>query len=166
MIKEPYYNSRGDLYYDFQSYATSGVIVTEHYGEEFQQNLVEKIVSHKISILSPSAIAENDNFTLHFKIEKVQSTLPSSKDKITLMNVNLGINQSLHNASFSPPGFRKYATITRNFDNSDLAKVDLKMMPGFKLNWWHTGSEEIPTPDLVWNRDKGKQGKKSKHFVR
>ena len=129
--------------YEIYSSATSGVITSQYFGEDFQADLVEKQTDYWISVNPPTSCIYNENVTLHFKTEKV--SMSSEHDYVNIDGINLDSNISVAFKNFTPPGTTwKVNTMSRDVSSSVVEKTKLALMPGFQFSWWYTGDEVTP----------------------
>ena len=106
-IKAPEYNGYG-LAIFIKTSATSGVVTTQHYGEKFQKNLVEKRLTYSIHVVLES-VKKNRNVTLHFKVEKVSMTglARGSTEYLSFDNRKIGTNLTSAYRNLTPPYFMR-----------------------------------------------------------
>ena len=159
-ITLPYYNSYNGLNIEISTSATSGVVTTQHYGDQFKPELVERKLWYNVYVWPPESVRNNENVTLHLKVEKLSMTgLPSgSKDEV-YMDAYLDAEQTTVYKNFTPPVFRRYMTLQRDVSYKDVETQKLDLMPGFRISWWYSGEEF--TPD-----NKYKDNWMTKKFVR
>ena len=148
-IKAPSFSSYDDrLYIDFATVATSGAVTTEFYREQFKSQLVERKLVYTVKIHPPFSVMDNENLTLHFKVEKVSMTglSPGSKDEVEIDHTNLDADQITANRDFKPPGYEKSIKLSRDVSSEDVEShfKKLNQMPGFKFSWWYSGMEVTP----------------------
>ena len=152
--------------YTFTS-ATSGVVSTQYYGEEFQSELVERIIKYGVFVNPPESVKYNKNVTLQFKVEEVRMNgLTTDKEgrmkeefDYSLTGNFLVADQTTY-VNYTPPKyFSRYIRVSRSVSAEDVEEQKLSLMPGFRLTWWYAG-EEV---SLV---RKYKDDKWNKQFVR
>ena len=166
MIESPSYASDG-LYIYINTSATSGVVTTQHYGDPFIPELVERKLLYRVRVHAPKSVKRNENVTLHFKVEKVSMTglASNSKDKVRMaMGDGLGLgnldaDQTTAYKNFTPSGNTKRMDLSRDVSSEDVEAQRLDLMPGFKFSWWYTGAEITPY-------NKFKDNEMNKQFVR
>ena len=144
-IKSPDYGSGLDIY--IYTTATSGVVTTQHYGEQFRPELVERTLYYKVWVYPPESVKRNVNVTLHFKLEKVSMTglAQGSKDEISIGWKNdLDSDQTTVYKNFTPPVEYKYMRLERDVSSEDVETQKLDVMPGFRFSWWYSGAEVKP----------------------
>ena len=148
-IKAPSFSSYDDrLHIDFATVAASGVVTTEYYSEQFKSELVERKLEYTVIIHPPFSVMDNENLTLHFKVEKVSMTglAPGSKDEVEIDRTNLDADQLTAYTNFTPPGYKQSIKISRDVSSEDVESHSQKLdvMPGFKFSWWYSGMEVTP----------------------
>ena len=154
------------LKFNIQTSALAGTIYTQYFGEPFQKNKVTKKVSLSVTVNIPGSILDDTNVTLHFNVEK-QSMLGLSDEseeqyELSLMNDGgEGILQPhliFVNRSFTPPRFydRSFGLIKRDVTSKDIDALEMKLMPGFKFNWFYTGNQFPPESLSFYQDDENK----------
>ena len=142
--------------------ATSGVVNTQYYGQQFISELVEKKIEYRVHVFPPKSVQYNKNVTLHFSLERVSMTglTGDSKDEVYIEGFgDLDTDQSTAFTNSTPPGVYRYIIFTQDVSSEVVEQQKLDMMPGFRLSWWYTGAEV--TPERRFKNDKI-----TKHFVR
>ena len=163
-ITSPFYDIFG-LTIVISTSATSGVVNTQHYGEKFRPELEERKLYYKVYVYPPDSVKNNENVTLHFKVEKVsmKGLSPGSTDIIGIDFIELDEGLKTIFKNFTPPltfyGYQRSLKLNRGVGSEDIAIQNLDLQPGFKFSWWYTGSNV--TPD-----DKYKDRKITKYFLR
>ena len=67
--------------------ATSGVIITQYFGNDYKPNLVQATTAIIIKIFIPALALDNDNVTLHINLEKNSMTdLPSGFERFMVFD--------------------------------------------------------------------------------
>ena len=158
-IKAPYWRY-GALQIDLSTSATSGVVTTQHFGEKFMPELVERNLWYWVNVYPPKSILGNENVTLHFKVEKVSMTglvrkRGGTKDQVLMEGRELGAYQKTTYKNFTPSaGDDSYSIYTMRDQVSyeDVESQNLNVMPGLRFSWWYTG-EEL-TPDNKYKDEK------------
>ena len=168
------YTEIGSQYKGFDGYpeiqmntgATSGVVSTQHYGEQFIPDLVERNLMYYVNVYTPESVRDNENVTKHFKVEKVSMNGLSgrSQDTVSMKVSNnaiyLDAKKIFEYRNVTPPRiYYGYTSLYRRVSSSDFEQVKLNVMPGFRFSWWYTGAEV--TPD-----HKYKDRERTKLFVR
>ena len=142
----------------FDTSATKGEIFTEAFGNMFDVDKVEPDIKIEINIHPPQSVLAEQDVTLHFELEKVSMrNIIGGFEKYEEDN-----GSSIHPFSnniyrnYSPPA--DYDEIMRefrilNFERlvpiEDLKKMEMPVMPGFKLKWhytWGLAGEVQPDP--------------------
>ena len=128
--------------YTISTSATSGVFTTQYFGENYNPNLVDHRQAYRIEVLPPQSIRDNENVTLHFKLEKL--SLPGFDD--IGFDVTLAIDKDVKffDTSFTPPGGVQYIDNFRFVNKKEIADLNLKLMPGFQFSWYYTGVDFDP----------------------
>ena len=169
-MDSPYYDSSVGAYTDHLNFhigtaATSGVVTTQHYGEQFRPELVERKLRCMVNVYPPWNVWSDENTTLHFKMDKVSMTglLEGSRHKVYMEGLGfLDASQTTAYTNFSPPagkyGFRDMF-VSQVVSSLDVETQKLDLMPGFRFSWWYTGAEILP--DNEYNN-----AKITKQFVR
>ena len=152
--KNPEYDLHSEYYLSssVDSCATSGAVTTQYYGEQYQPELVERALEYKVSVNPPVSLRDNENVTLHFKLEKV-SMIGLSMDSEDKFDFDFDIeelndaDQTTLYKNFTPPGEERFLYLSRYVSSDEeVDQQKLEMMPGFRLSWWYSGVAEI-TPD-------------------
>ena len=73
-IRRTYTDKYGVQNYQIITSATSGVVTTQYFGEQFKKGLVEKKAWFFVYVYPPDSAKNNKNVTLHFNLEKVSMT--------------------------------------------------------------------------------------------
>ena len=130
--------------------ATSGVISTQYFGNNYKPNLVQDSTLSIIKIFIPALALDNDNVTLHINLEKNSMTdLPSGYERFMVFDKGftyLDAEETQYNRKYSPPNqdpsthFRVFALI-RNVHPDILNDQNLETMPGFNLSWYFSGAD-------------------------
>ena len=134
--------------------ATSGVVTTQYFGEEYQQSLVQRKVYYQVSVYPPEKIRNNNNVTLHFNLEKVSMTgLSNGYDNTGLDGGKIEAELTSISFNFTPPGSwnRSIFLNRNNINEADFQNIDLEAMPGFRFSWHYTGLGENVTPDTRYS---------------
>ena len=172
-IDKPYSDEVEGLTYDISTTATSGVITTQYYGEKIMPDQVERKLHYGIDVYPPLSVLENENVTMHFKMEKASmlGLTSGNFDFLMMSGIKLGEddNQTILYTNFTPPKgpsdyfTYKYCRLIRDVSFKDVETQELEVMPGFRLSWWYTAAPGIEiTPDASFKNDK----EINEHFVR
>ena len=159
-ITSPFYNEYNFGIHNYiDTAATSGVVTTQNYGEHFMPELVETDLHYRVLVHSPESVMDNNNMTLHFKMEKVSMT-GGTWDRVWYFdNGYLDADQSTTYTNFTPPGSNRSMFLHRRVSTEDVETQKLDLMPGFNLSWWYSGAEV--TPDKKYKNEGN-----TKQFVR
>ena len=113
-------------------------------------------------IYPPEDVRNNENVTLHFKLEKVSmKELSRGKtDTIRIQWTSPDVAQRSMYKNFTPPeDVYRYMFLSRDVSVEDVEAQKLVVMPGFSFSWWYTGAKVIP-------ENKYKDEEITQHFVR
>ena len=148
----------------------TGVITTQHFGEKFMTEQVERKPRYTIYVYPPESVKDNENVTLHLKVDKssMKGLARGSEDEVFTKGQFYG-DETHQYTNFTPPftdfspseeSKYPYITLSRDVSADDVARQDV--MPGFTFSWWYTTNTgtEI-TPDSKYN-----DIEMTKHFVR
>ena len=137
--------------FDIETSATSGVVTTEHFGEDFQPELVEHNVIYQFYLWTPESVWDNPNVTLHLDLEKVSLLELSDKDSVDDVKVHgRVIPPEMTTFNFTSrkgygPGSSRFPTygvsLERYLRYENLDLMNQEKMPGFRLKWYYSGSE-------------------------
>ena len=148
-------NEIGQLTYFIFTSATSGVVTTQYFGEQYQPSLMEKKVLFAVLVYPPKSVNNYTNVTLHFNLEKV-STTGLSKDLDITYVYDSSLEEGLKSVSvdFIPPagdeGFRFVQL--RRYIEEDFTNIEMESMPGFRMSWHYTGLGDNVTPDSRFSK--------------
>ena len=161
LIKSPFYSlfPFSGLNIIIESTATSGVVTTQYYGEQFRPELVERKLKYTVKVHPPKKY--NSNVKMHFKVEKVsmKGLARGSKDNVDVELLgSLDADQTTAYKNYTSRVWREIE-VTRDVSSEDVETQMLKLMPGFRFSWWYTGAEF--TPD-----NKYKDNEINRQFVR
>ena len=169
LIMTPHYSKYGGLNFYINTAATSGVVTTQYYGEQFTPELVERKLWYNVNVYPPESVMNNTNVTLHFKVEQVSMTelAKDSKDTVSIDRVP----DDQMTANFTPPGPDSYSPfpyrsvkLSRDVSSEDVESQRLDVMPGFRFSWWYSGAEV--TPDNRFKDEKMTKYNINKNFAR
>ena len=145
-INIPSYNDFDGLNYWVSTAATSGIISTQHFGENFDADKVETKLYYSVDVYPPENVIKNPNVTLHFEIERISmkgllyghDSLQFGWDEVI---------ENIESQNYTPPGYSRYISLTRfNVIPSDVNRQKLNLMPGFRFKWYYSGAEVVPEP--------------------
>ena len=140
--------------YIISTSATSGVITTQYYEEQYQSHLVETRPYYHINVYPPESVRNNTNVTLHLKLEKLTMTgLPRAQgifDNIMVEGKSLDEGLTSITLNFTPPAGPNNARSMRlwrlNIPYENIIKNEMKLMPGFRLSWYYSGLSREMAP--------------------
>ena len=164
-IKRPYPNDNvdGRLHYDLETSATSGVVSTQYFEEQYQPSLLKRNVYYDVKVYPPKSVVKSKNVTVHLNLEKVSITdLSEGYDIISVEKRVLEGWLTSVPVNFTPPASRPnydYITVTlsRNVMNDeDFTNIEMAVMPGFRLSWHYTGLADT-TPDSRYSDNQENQ---------
>ena len=152
------------------TWANSGVVTSQNYGQKMEPNLVERKLYFQVFVFSPKSATLNKNVTLHLKVDKVTMTNLAfgNKDKVYMEGFEgqLDDDKTTFYANFTPPqkapNKSRRISLTRNLRSEEVDKQRLDQMPGFRVSWWYTGTEEV-TPEDTFTY---KNIEYNRHFTR
>ena len=150
-IKSPCASSmhQTDLFFDIDTSDVTGVLATQFYGEKFQSELVDRKSVYYFCVYTPASVRDNENVTLHIKVEKVSMKGLSwhSKDDIYVDEFRWIFKDQTKYTNFTNPLPIQYCgNYKRDVTSEEVDKQKLDVMPGFKLSWWYTGVKVTPHP--------------------
>ena len=136
----------GYSYAAVETYAASGTIFTQYFGEPFDPELLEKDVELSVQI---HPINEDDNTTLHIDFEKISLTyLSSGYDELSLQTNTylLGwkketiLDERFGTKNYTPP-ISRVINFRRKVIKEDVRRQKLDQVPGFKISWHYSDRE-------------------------
>ena len=147
-------NDDDGLNYLIDTSATSGVVTTQYFREQYQPSRVRRKVYYQVGVYPPESVRNNTNVTLHFNLEKVSMT--GLADGLRVDGVqNLESELTSYSRAFSPPADDddyRMVDLTRNIViEEDLANIGMEQMPGFRLTWYYTGLEDNVRADSKYS---------------
>ena len=156
MHEQPYY---GELFYKYTvvTSATSGVITSQYFRESYDPKLLENRFAYVINVFPARSIRYNKNVTLHFKLEKLTLPVATGFDDMAISDdeVYEGLSivdpdAKLVYKSFNPPTGtgKQVLDANREITDSEIADLNMNMMPGFQFSWYYTGIDFTPDPLL------------------
>ena len=175
------YNFPNRLEYEIETYATSGNMVTRHFGETFDADKVEtglkySIIFNQFHYLQN--VKMNKNVTLHVNVEtitmkkeaKIYNGQKPVIDRVRIANGTtrqtcrsckyIDLETKKCSKTYNPPGsYEKIFYTDRSLSMKDVSKQSLTLMPGFKMSWYYSGMKVEPYPYYVGYHD-------TKTFVR
>ena len=146
------------LLYIIETSATSGAVTTQHFGEEFQPDLVVGALSYQVHVHVPTSIRNNESIALKVNFEKVSFPETEASTELYIMNnENIVRDQSVVHKSYNPPGQPPSISILdggggkdgdawiylqRIYPLNTINKLTMKWMPGFKFSWSYVEVED------------------------
>ena len=130
--------------YDVYTSASSGSVFTQHFGEQFDADKVERKIINEVKISPPKSVRNNPNVTLHLDVEIVSlRDLSEGRDKLSVTGTDI---QTAHRSfNYSPPTDEFYSIkLRRQVITGDINKQKLQQMPGFRVTWHYSGMEVEP----------------------
>ena len=147
-IKLPTYDSANGLTYIVNTHDTSGNISTKYFGNKFTAQNVERKANFTVNIHLPKEILENKTFTLHMKVEKV--SMSDLNDGFDILRINYKYSIWKRNSyiqDFNPPSpynlKKRYVKLLRDVSEEDIMNTVLTQMPGFRLSWSYTSTDNV-----------------------
>ena len=154
-----------ELYHEIETYATSGNMVTKHFGDKFDPENVERNLKYDIIFNNfhySQNYKMNKNVTLHVNVEtitmrkeaKIYNGQKPVKDWIRITNntnrytkLYVPLETKHYYEKYNPPGSNEKMFYTeRVVSMEDVRKQSLALMPGFKLSWYYSGIKVEPYP--------------------
>ena len=108
----------------------------------FDAAKVETNINYDIQIAVPNGdnIISNENITLHVEIEKV-SIKESGSDRLLFNYAEYNADiKNITKVYNPPPKYGPSAQVIRRVLPEDVRKMNMKLMPGFNITWYYTGS--------------------------
>ena len=107
-------------------------------------------LNYRVYVYPPESVMQNENLTLHFKLEKVHITDLDTSVFGYMSVLNL-VGNDLTNVytNFTPPAKEEYTkyryfSYFQRLSPREVETMNLDVMPGFRFSWWYTGAELIP----------------------
>ena len=150
-INPPYEDFVGRQRFKISTYALSGTIYSNMFGQQFDQDIIgkNKIYAYSVTVCPPESL-KNESISLNIKIEKVSITGMSEKssDKVyteSLIGEIIDVDKQFF-LDLSPPACHEIAML-RFLNNKDKLRIKMDIMPGFKVSWNYTGIAKDVTPE-------------------
>ena len=123
------------------SYALSGNITTEHFGDKYSLDLLERNIYYKVRIRIPDDLKNNEDIKINLKFEWVRSEKGDT-------DIWIWMGSRSEKLNIITQGYREYSLDTRHdilvsYDYIyDIAEENYYMdsMPGFRLSWFYSGT--------------------------
>ena len=157
-IKSPYIKEADGVNIYIDTAATSGVVTTQYYGDQFRPELVERKLHYDIHVYPPKSALDSMNVTLHLKLEKVSMTGITTgvrdselkRERYTMGwrwgVTNLYADQTIVYKNYTPSQLQNsyFMYLIRDVGFMDVDTQTLDVMPGFRFTWWYTQSDVKP----------------------
>ena len=137
-INIPYNSARG-LSCVLTTFATTGSISTQYFGDKFDIDKLSTNYEYVFTIRAPTSVKDNLNLTLHFEVEK--NSMLGDKFKFGYISIKEDVRYFTKNYSGKNVGGSYRITVRSKVSKEDVKKLNLKLMPGFSLRWYYTGGE-------------------------
>ena len=138
----PYY--KGLLQYPVRTYAISGNISTQYFGDKWNTDNVEGRISIDIILYVPESIKTFDNSTiLVLNIEKIGLKKVYLKDELTIKcPIKCSAERSIYShykRNITKPGKDRtyYIELERDVSNKNIRNLKQDLMPGFRITWYY-----------------------------
>ena len=130
--------------FTLKSYALSGNITSEYFGQKFNLDLIERNVNYQVQIHIPDYLKNNENISIHLKYEWIRPDKGSGR-------VSMSKDPNGH---FTLQDYKEYS-LNLKHDTLDFIRVNyiykltekdfqnfqMDSMPGFKLSWYYSGDD-------------------------
>jgi len=143
-----------DLLYQVYTFAKSGSVSTKYFGEMFDAAKIDTNINYdfKITVPNKDKIIVNENITFHVEIEKV-SIEEIGSDRFLFNYAEYNADTKNIPIIFTPPPrFGASTQLMRKVLPEDVRKMNMKLMPGFNLTWYYTGSGVVE-PEAHYQKD-------------
>ena len=152
--------SSGKLVQRIYSSATSGVVTTQYFEEQYNPSLERRKVYGGVGVYPPESVKRNKNVTLHFNLEKLSNTgmTKGSYDDLKLDGRFLELELTSASSNFTPPvadtnSYRYRHIVLDRYLKDDFKNNQIERMPGFRLSWYYTGLDESVSPDSKYSNN-------------
>ena len=145
--------------YVIDTYATSGSITTQYFGEKFDADKLELDILYKLRLMVPDSIISNPNASIHFTIQKVTiQNLKSGRDNLFVGGLNF--NDYNEFKAISKPYTKEYLNekcqcyiiyLDRKVSREDIVNIKTDQMPGWNISWYYTGLGKAEAVDKLKN---------------
>ena len=132
--------------------ATSGVITTQYFDEQFNPSLERRKVYYGVRVYPPESVRKNKNVTLHFNLERLSNSemTKGSWDDLKLDGRFLELELTSASSNFTPPAADtnsyRWIVLDRNLKD-DFKNIQIERMPGFRFSWYYSSLDESVSPD-------------------
>ena len=139
-----------------KTFATSGDISTQYFGDKFDANKMDGNIHIWIDVNVPPSVKGDQNTTLMFDIKKETMKGVSDNDKMKFIDDIIDADLTHWSKNFTKPAAdRYYIGLDRKVRADDINEMDLDVMPGFRLTWNH--NKHVEPEDRFSNQIKSKQ---------
>ena len=132
------------LWYDIYSIATAGNISTKDFGQQYEEDKIERNIFVRINVYAPESVKGNGNVTFMSKIRKV--TIQKDEEEPEMkVNEFLPISNDLYDWSenFTGLGFNDIQgsgtvytiSMNRKLSDEDIRNSNEINLPGFRFSW-------------------------------
>ena len=138
------------LRHTINTWATSGVMSTQHFGEKFNNLLVNQFTQFDINIFTPDSFRNNKgNSTLHIYLERTPFRFENKNIQYSLSADGriIGDEQTVVHLKLKSTPSPFLIHYLFNGNNKDFG--DTELMPGFRVRWWYTGEEVVPVKYFI-----------------
>ena len=144
------------------TWATSGFVTTQYYGQQLKPDLVEQNLKYSVYVYPPKGVKTNENVTQHFKVEKVsmKRLAKGSWDRLNINGLgNLDDDKLTVSTNFTPPKFKRKLILNRHVSSEEVETMAMEfgVMPGFRFSWWYTGGEDFKAEPKYIDEEISKQ---------
>ena len=122
------------LRYFIDTFATSGTILTNYFGEKIKKSQIEKKILARIFLRVPQNAVNNENITFHVEVEKF--VMNGMENYIGTLNDE----KSKYEKKFSPPEKQYALQLHRQLTESDILDLDEDVTPSFKIKWHYNSN--------------------------
>ena len=144
-VETPYYSDNTLKFY-INTYAQSGFISSQYFGEKFDAEKVETDLYYYIMIQIPKTINAQDHLTLHLQIDKISmKDLSNGEDKITTVYKSLSEDTTHFVKNYTDLKYGNrgiWIKYERKVLKDDVLEMNMDQMPGFKISWYFNGNIE------------------------
>ena len=144
-VETPYYSDNTLKFY-INTYAQSGFISSQYFGEKFDAEKVETDLYYYIMIQIPKTINAQDHLTLHLQIDKISmKDLSNGEDKISTVYKSLSEDTTHFVKKYTDLKYGNrgiWIKYERKVLKDDVLEMNMDQMPGFKISWYFTGNIE------------------------
>ena len=147
-IQLPYQPSSSyDKVYRIFTTATSGSVATEYFGQTFDAEKVVPKILYDVTIFPPRSLRSNENVTLNVVVDKVSLKMKDLFGMDEFWAGDTPYGENVRNNDFDmnpPPSDELCIQLKRIVAKEDIEKMNLDLMPGFKVRWNFSGDINLP----------------------